>query len=174
MKIQHLHFEKNSLYGYAYFLLDNRLLLINYGTPKFNDYGEWNVLEILLSSELYNPDLDAVEKTPLKELEEVCSNIEIDTKELAFLEYLSKYLQDFDEEEANKSELFNISMIEVYEDSLLTMGFTQTDKINPTIVLPDGEYLNVMDWKTPDKFYEQYGIYKLIVPILSTIIKSFN
>ena len=47
IEIKHTHADVGMFNGFLYFIVDNRLFRVSVGTPHFNDYGEWRLIEIL-------------------------------------------------------------------------------------------------------------------------------
>lgn len=78
MKITHTHSNIGVFNGWVYFLIGDRLASIEVCTPNFNDYNEWRLRDLRISSEAYVTE--DVELTPYK-----IPDYDIDEDEFNFL-----------------------------------------------------------------------------------------
>lgn len=159
MEIKHIHADCNFFNGRLYFLVENRIMYVEVGTPNFNDYGEWRISGISYSKHQYNPGDNEVELIPYENIKP----ISINETDFEFLNYISK--MGFNEEGLSdeESKVF-VEKFGEYNDELAG-GMIEGEetftifKEDPRTEVKYDEWLKVSD-------DEKTSFEKIIYPIL--------
>lgn len=197
-KMKLIHHSASCYQIEATFLLNNRLLTLEIGTPNFNDYNEWRLSEIIFSSEDYKPEENEIELTPIENFPE----FELTDDEVKWLNFFfqdevfdvlyktGKEKDDFDK----KTELFlkqNPNFVDPfeylgYEHPLISVYYEhRQDELthyirDETGVRSTGEPMHdVVDeipsseWENKDNITVHHGLYNLMIPIIEAISKNY-
>lgn len=175
MEITPLHSGIGVFNGTLYFLLNERLLTIEVGTPNFNDYNEFRFRELMLSPEKYKPEENTIEIEPFD-----FKPFTIDQKELEYLERWFSNNEIGEDEDISDSPYHYLDA-----DTLMTsVNFVSGYKHmihNPSDWCEKSNYFIFKDenWKlsseltnTP-RLYESGGMQRLLVHISEAAFKHF-
>lgn len=179
--LKHIHADVGVFNGFLYFTLDNKLLKMDVATPHFNDFGEWRINEITISSDDYKPEGNDVSLTPFD-----ISDIKLSDKELTFFkncfsndyELYEKYLKN--NKDINSP--FNYAGSPMLASGFLEGANELTHFINKSdgldssgfpMTLLDKEVL-AKDWVNKEDITVYQGIYNLLIPIMEGFVKSYK
>lgn len=164
--IKHIHANLSIFNGQLCFVVDNRLMTVSVITPNFNDFGEWRVRDIHISSKPYDPSTNEVELNPMK-----FPDIEVSDKCIKYLDAIS--VDDMTDEEADE-------FLKLYPDNQneTAGGYCKGESVM-TIAIdddePDGmptrEFIKYDKWlESPEK--SEYT--QVAYPILYNFSKNFK
>lgn len=169
-----LHRENNLLY----FLLNERLMIVDASTSRFNDYGEWRINEITYVKEKYvEKDNDVgITLKPLKSFKP----IELTEKEVEYLEHYFLTLEEDEEYE----EKYNPCLYSYMGDYLLISGFVKGELVHSINKYTgkksnNGEDIVELDYQVKEEEWfnkkdimHYQGIYNLFIPMMSAFVSS--
>lgn len=184
--IESLHHNVHRFNGKMYFLLDGRLLSVTVGTPSFNDYGEWRINYMELSSLPYDPAGD--EGTKIKN--EFFTPISVTDKELAYFDAFLSYSDLTDEEFYSRTNQFlsdnpgTVCPYDYLSEPFLASGFMKGDtelthfitkndgkdeKTGEPSVDIDGEF-KAADWEKRADITVDQGMFNILIPMMEAFV----
>lgn len=192
-QITPLHINAGAYNGQIFFLLDNRLLTVNFGTPLYNDYNQWRLKDIILADQPYKMEdgLTPFEFEPisitqdeLDMLKLIFSPITNETDEeisewenqvLSFemrnpdyhnpLRYIAEY-----EEVLTSVELADNKLVHILFDAV----HSKKDDVNQEWESEEGEHLEHEKWTPKGNLAYYHGLYDLLIPIVKTLMEHYK
>lgn len=184
--IESVHSEVGHFNGSLYFKLNNRLLVLNVGTPSFNDYSEWRIGDMSYALKDYDPSGDEVELKPLTDF----TPIQLSDKEVDFLDTFATteqseedfYLrcQDFKSKHNDAVSPWDYAgepLLASYflkgESKMTHQIFKNTGFDNDGIPSWDLDFnVNSSNWVNKKDISVNQGIYNILIPIMEAYVAS--
>lgn len=172
-EVLHLHADDNNYSGWLYFLVDDRLLKIKYSTPMSNDYGEWRVTDIELSTKKYDPSGNDVQLSPLDIKPFELSDYELEFLDVFFSLHASDEKIDYLFRDFKNRFPESVNPYETYEHTLLTSGFLPGhNDLAHRIHSTEDEYnwQKMTDYDFSVDITVHNGLHNILIPIMEIVI----
>lgn len=162
MELKNIHVALGRYSGNIYFQVENFLLSIQVGTPLFNNYGEWNILDLAIND--YNPENNHVKPEPIADF----PKIEITEEDLKYICSVIPVNQDFLMKHGDAA--LSQKAKDYYEDErFLNMGLEAGGK---KVVIIKNKFIPVEDIQKL-QFEDKYYLYKFFSKIMEGVIDFY-
>ena len=177
MKLHNIHAEFTALEGRISCLVNGKLAIFKFISPRYNDYGEYRIENIILSKNDYSKEVNNPSNVQLNPMENI-EDIEISDDEFKLLEDLSFYFNSELDEETEENEVKFKTFIKRFEpvlnnDNLIVGGFLENNN-ELQIITNRNETINSNTLSTTEQISDDNGMYKILLPYLRESIKIWK